>query len=131
MTQTDEILALLSWHSSPADQARGLALASRARDLSAFIQPCGERYHKDVWDNCAKVLSARTDAELVPHLSALLRWLQDMNWPSAQRIMDRLRGFADRQALSAALGACLLQAQAANDEEWIENLRMVGPEERI
>ena len=127
MTQTDDILALLDWNRSSEEQSRGLSLARHARDLAAFIQPCGERYHKNVWGNCAKVLSDRTDAELAPHLPALLRWLQDMNWPGALQIADRLRRFADREALAAALDASMRQAQESSDDEWIENLRTLGP----
>lgn len=127
MTQTDDILSLLDWNRSSEEQARGLSLARHARDPGVFIQPCGERHHKNVWDNCARVLSDRADAELAPHLPALLRWLQDMNWPGAQRIADRLRRFADREALAAALDVCARQAQASRDDEWIENLRTLGP----
>lgn len=128
MTTDDTLLDLLDWNRPPEDQAHALALAQRAGDLAAFIQPCTARHNKNVWENCARVLCARTDAELAPHLPRLLCWLQDMNWPGARRILDRLRRFSDREALAAALDLCLKRAREDGDDEWSENLRLLVPQ---
>lgn len=55
----------------------GIRLVREINDLSLLIQLPAE---PSVWDNCAKILSERTDKELSPYLVELLEWLQDLNW---------------------------------------------------
>lgn len=43
-----------------------------------------------MWNNCAKILSDKSDEELSPYLPELFRWLKDLNWPGAICIYDRL-----------------------------------------
>ena len=84
-------------------------------NFQVFLQPCTEHYNKNVWDNCAKALAMRSDAELDACLENLLAWLRDMNWLGAFLILERLQAFQN--------SAALLCAQALGDEVWEENLR--------
>ncbi len=125
MDHIDHILRLIDWRSSPVEQAAGISLAEKEADITSFLQPCTERYSKNVWDNCALIVSKRPDAELLPYLPQLLTWLQDMNWPGAFRILTRLQNYTDAASLTPALDACLQKAQAAGDQVWLDNLQLL------
>ena len=83
----DKIFEYLSWNNSTEIQERGIALASNIKNLSVLIQPIE---NKAIWENCAKVLVSKSDEQLSLYLFALFEWLQDMNWPGADLIFDRL-----------------------------------------
>ena len=93
----DEIYDLFIWDASyseeyAAREARGIAEASKLRNLYPFIQPIvlPPDKSKSVWEPCAKVIAMRSDEELQPYLHLLFKWLQDLNWPGAEIIFDRL-----------------------------------------
>ncbi len=125
MDTIEQLYALLDWNSTPEEWEQGFALARHMTDLSVFLQPCTERFHKNVWDGCAAVLAARSDGELVPYLERMLEWLQDLTWPGATVILERLNGFSDRAALRQAMEVCLQRAEEAGDEMWLEWLQEV------
>ena len=89
MTEIDVIMGMLDWNNSAEEQAAGLAQAAQVENFQVFLQPCTEHYNKNVWDNCAKALAMRSDAELDACLENLLAWLRDMNWPGAFLILER------------------------------------------
>lgn len=93
MTEIDVIMGMLDWNNSAEEQAAGLAQAAQVENFQVFLQPCTEHYNKNVWDNCAKALAMRSDAELDACLENLLAWLRDMNWPGAFLILERLQAF--------------------------------------
>lgn len=118
MTSTDEIMEMLHWQSSLEIRLTGLKLARQVKDLHVFLQPM-EYGHKAVWDNCAIVLAERTDTELKPYLTGLLEWLQDMNWPGAEDIFERLLEYKDLDALIQALDKCVNHAVDTDDNAWL------------
>ena len=91
MVNIDYIMSLIDWKKSEKDQLKGIEMARDIRNINVFLQPCNKGYDKNVWDNCAKILSERNDEELLPYLIDLFRWLQDLNWPGAFCILNRLR----------------------------------------
>ncbi|WP_419495667.1 DUF5071 domain-containing protein [Faecousia sp.] len=123
MTEIDVIMGMLGWNNSAEEQAAGLAQAAQVENFQVFLQPRTEHYNKNVWDNCAKALAMRSDAELDACLENLLAWLRDMNWPGAFLILERLQAFQNSAALHRAIAGSLLCAQALGDEVWEENLR--------
>lgn len=124
MVNIDYIMNLFDWNNSDENQNRGLELAKDVKCISVFIQP-GSPYGKNVWDNCAKALARKDDKELEPHLIALLEWLQDMNWPGAFCILDRLQKYKDDIYLDLCLTICLRKAKTLDDETWEYNLNML------
>ncbi len=84
---------MLNYNNDIQIQEQGMILAKQIKDLNVFLQPMGFG-SKAVWNNCAKILSEKTDHELEPYLINLLEWLQDINWPGALVIMDRLKVFS-------------------------------------
>lgn len=116
---------LLDWNNSIKKQEKGIELAKNVKCINVFLQPGGRYYGKNVWDNCAKILSARSNEELSPYLIELMEWLQDMNWPGAFCILDRLKGMVNEQLFQYSYTICLKYAQALGDEVWKSNLRMI------
>lgn len=121
----DYIMSLIDWNKSINEQIDGIKMAENVENINVFLQPCNKNYNKNVWDNCAKILSKRTDDELSPYLVELLEWLQDLNWPGAYCILDRLQKYADDFSYNSALNTCLKYAQALEDDVWESNLRML------
>lgn len=111
----DSIFEKLSWDSSDELQQEGICEASNIRHLSVLICPIES---KSVWENCAKVLASKTDAELERYLPELFEWIQDMNWPGADIIYDRLKCIP-ADLISCAYTFSLEKAIRLNDNPWI------------
>ena len=90
-----------------------------AKKKNPFIQPIivPPEKSKSVWESCAKVISLKTDEELEPFLYLLFEWLQDMNWPGAYIIFDRLSEIP-YSTLELSLNFSIEQAKRGNDELW-------------
>lgn len=117
-----ELFDMLDWHQPESVQEEGRRIARTITDITQFIQPLSERYSKNVWDNCAMIVTEKTDPELEPFLKALLEWTQDLNWPGALMILNRLKVFSNSQALEETVEQCLAEARAQNDDVWEKTL---------
>ena len=126
MVNIDYIMDLLDWNNSIEKQEQGIALAKDVKCINVFLQPGSRYYGKNVWDNCAKILSARSNEELSPYMIELMEWLQDMNWPGAFCIFDRLKGMVNEQLFQYSYTICLKCARALDDETWESNLKMLN-----
>lgn len=122
MSDITEIMDMLDWHMPPEIQFKGISLAKNIESVIPFIQPFTSRYNKNVWENCAEIIADKSDEKLKPHLVQLLEWLQDMNWPGAFRIQDRLQKYADNNSIYSAINFCIEMAKSCNDVAWEENL---------
>lgn len=114
----EELYALLEWNQSKENQEMGLELAREVKYLSVFCQPLG---NKGIWENCARILAEREDHELLPYCSQLFLWLQDMNWPGAVIVFDRLRKIPVN-VLELYFTDCVRKAIDLKDYEWCSNL---------
>ena len=128
MDNINYILSLIDWNNTLDQQAAGIKMAENIKDIQAFIQPCTESNNKNVWDNCALIISKRSDAELFPYLDNLFAWLQDMNWPGALCILDRLQKYVKTPSFYSVLNACFEKAKAENDYVWWNNLQLLNGE---
>ena len=120
-----EIMDMLDWHNPPEVQAKGIALARNTETILPFIQPLTPEHNKNVWGNCAVIIAEKSDEKLEPYLTELLEWVQDMNWPGALRIMDRLQKYSDNASLREAVNVCLAKARERGDEVWENNLLLL------
>ncbi len=118
MSDIDRIFEMLYWDNDEETQRLGIEEAKRIKYLSVLIQPIES---KSIWENCAKVLADKSDAELCPYLPNLLEWLQDLNWPGAQLIYDRLTELSKKD-IKNPLSECLSLAEARGDKPWEEAL---------
>lgn len=130
MINVDYIMGLIDWNKSINEQLEGVKLAKEVQSINVFLQPCNKSYNKNVWDNCAKILSERTDEELSPYLVEMLNWLRDINWPGSLCIFNRLQKYADDSSYNLAFDSCLKCAQVLEDNVWENNLKMLN-EQRI
>ncbi len=117
MDKNDFIMSLLDWNQSKENQKKGVQAARVIENLDAFIQPCGERYNKNVWENCAVILAERDDKALSPYLPKLLEWLADLNWPGAYRIFNRLARYKETD-IFGHLHACIEKAVQEKETQW-------------
>lgn len=124
--EIDYIMSLIDWNRPKEEQEYGIALGGKIENFNVFLQPCNKNYNKNVWDNCAIIVSMRTDDELRPYLVELLEWLQDLNWPGAFCILERLQKYADTASFTIALNTCLKCAQALGDTVWESNICSLG-----
>lgn len=125
MVNIDYIMDLLDWNNSIEKQEQGINLAKEVKCINVFLQPGSYHYGKNVWDNCAKILAARSNEELSPYLIELMAWLQDMNWPGAFCILNRLKKMVNEQLFWHSYTICLKCAKALNDEVWESNLKIL------
>ena len=121
MTDIDYIMELLDWNRTEEEQAKGRELARDVKSINVFLQPNG----KNLWDNCALILAERLDEELEPYLLNLMAWLEDMNWPGAFCILDRLNRYADTPMFNWALKTSLELAKATHAKIWRKNLKEI------
>lgn len=113
-TDIDKIFEYLSWDSDENTQCLGIQLAGQIRHLSVLIMPVES---KSVWENCAKVLANKNNETLQPYLFELFEWLQDMNWPGAELIYNRLLR-VDLADLAPAYQYSLSVAKQTQDRAW-------------
>lgn len=73
---------------------------------------------KPCWENCAAVLSELGFLKVKSITKDLLAWLQDMNWPGAQKVLKLLVTFPSDFLLSYYEDA-ILNAVKDKDECWL------------
>mgnify|MGYP004579359781 FL=1 len=122
MYNIDKIMDMLDCNNSMETQEKGIELAKNVKCINVFILPKHSKCNKNVWENCAKILANRTDKELQPYLIDILLWIEDMNWPGAIIIVDRLKKLHDTKMLSFAIKECEKRASATDNHIWLENL---------
>ena len=98
----NEIYDMLSLKSDPQTLAKGIGLAKQVGNLHLLIQPPAP---PAVWERCADILSQKSDEELEPYIYELLEWLQDLNYPGALTIVERLKAFSGEKLAEAFVDA--------------------------
>lgn len=120
-----EILDMIDWSMPAETQSKGISLASKFENIVPFIQPLTPKHNKNVWENCAAIISQKSDEEIKPYLVELLEWLQDMNWPGAFCILDRLCKYSDNNTILEAINTCIEKAKENGDDIWNSNLHLL------
>ena len=120
-----EIMDMLDWNMPPEIQSKGISLAKNIETILPFIQPLTPKHNKNVWENCAVIISEQSDEKIRPHLIELLEWLQDMNWPGAFCILERLQKISDNNSTLNAINVCIKRAKDCSNDVWESNLYML------
>lgn len=121
-----EVLKMLSCNNSEEVQAEGLKLASDIKYLGDFFQPSIDGESESLWDNCAVVLSEKTDRELSDYLLWCFIWIHDMNCSGADIIFNRLKKYTDTKSLEREKNKAIKIAQVLNNEEWLKTLYQIS-----
>lgn len=127
MTELPHPYDKLSWTTPEAERQAAIAalMADPDRiDFRLLLRPSGR---KDVWEHAAEVLRQFGFPRLAEHLPSLLEWLQDLNWPGAQDVLDLL-GQADPAVVEPELREAMVKARSEGDEDWLTNLQRLAGE---
>ena len=90
--------------------------------LNVFISPKDKAFNKNIWDNCALIISEKEDEFLSPYLTKLINWLQDMNCPGTVTIFDRLINYKNYKLLNDVINERIIVAKVLKDEIWLSNI---------
>ena len=105
-------------------QQKGIKMAENINNITPFLQPEEPQFNKNIWYNWAVIICDRSDKQLETYLDKILEWLQDINWPGAFWISERLENFTWKLLLSHFMKAIkICQDQA--DEAWLDNLSLL------
>lgn len=121
MNDIQNIYKMLNWENTEEVRTEGFRLAREVVDLSLLIFPPAA---PSVWECCAQVLCEKSDMILEPYLDNLLEWLQDLNWPGALLILERLKFFSGKK-MKKAFTQCFSYANNLNNEAglmWLDYL---------
>jgi hypothetical protein len=129
--EIDTLFDMLSWNSDEETQRKGIELAKGVKCFSVFLMPRGLDHSKDIWENCARVVSEYPDEILKYCSEELLRWLGDMNWPGAEVIFQRLLKLKEVKLLSFSLVHCVKEALACDDQVWLGNMSALLKNENL
>ena len=119
MTYIDRIMYLIDWNRSLDEQQEGISLAREVVCIKAFFQPVGPGYSKSVWENCATIIGERPDEELIPYIPDMIQWLEDLNWPGAEQIQQRLIAFQDVFLLATILDHKVSDLEKLGETSWL------------
>ncbi len=119
----NQIYELIECQNDIETQNEGLRLAQGVSEIDVFIMPMFALYNKNIWENCAKIIVERSDDEISKYLPNLLEWLQDLNWPGALLILNRLNSYNKNDLLVQYIYAVSTAKTHHKDEqEWLYNL---------
>ena len=124
-TSIDSIIEMLSWNNAEEIQNKGFKLGREIKNLKVFFQPMIKGRSKELWENCAQILCEKSDEELTPYLYDMVEWLQDLNWPGALIIQDRLKVMARNKAIRESIEEIKVMAEAINDDDWVAWIKEV------
>lgn len=110
-----DILKNLSWDSTAEQKKSGFIAALQENEHKYLLQPID---YPSSWDNAAIVFLMLSDEEIEPYLFNLLEWIQDINWPGATWILDRLQRVS-AEFLVRPLESAAKMASNNNDEIWL------------
>ncbi len=89
--------------------------------MDNFFQPFIDEESKSLWNNCALILSDKTDEELKHWLLQCFKWLQDMDCPGSEIIAERLQKYSDTESLENERKKAVGIARILDDKEWLES----------
>ena len=115
----DEIFDMLSWNNNVDTQQAGIYAAGKIQNISVLFQP---NESKEIWQNCAIVISQKGDEKLSRYIYDMFCWLQDMNWPGAEIIYDRLLKMPYDWIENTFLH-CMRVAELSLDTSWFGALK--------
>lgn len=121
----DEIIEMLNENNDFEIQQKGIIEGKKIKNFNVFLQPRSIENCKLVWKNCAIIISSKSDSELLTYFDELFTWIQDINWPGAILIEERLKEMKDTTYLKRKLNEKIKIAASIEDYEWLEQLNKI------
>lgn len=122
MYKIDDIMNMLDCNNNIEIQEKGIDLAKEVKCIKVFIFPKHEGCYKNVWENCAKILSNKSDEIIYPYIRDMLEWIKDDNIPGATIILERLKKMSAPKWISNYIIDDVKIAKARSDYKWLMNL---------
>lgn len=115
----NNMLLNLNWNLPLDIQDDAICKMASMIDLNPkdLLQPVSKEY----WGNAAKVLLKMGYPRIREAIPGLLIWLQDINWPGSNEVMELLRTIPKAEFVPF-LEDTVKEALSSDDEIWIENL---------
>ena len=128
----DDIMKMLDENNVQELQNKGVELGKKIESINVFILPLNKEYNTNVWKNCAKILASKSDEILEPYLDYLLEWIEDINWPGALIIIERLKQFKENKKFYTVYEDTVKRAFGTNRGMWIANLsKLIEDNEKL
>ena len=93
MCNIDSLFDKLSISCEESVRKEAIKEARGIKSICVFLMPETPEHGRDIWEACARILSERTDDELLLSniTKGLIKWVSDMSLPGADIIEERLR----------------------------------------
>lgn len=120
------ILEMLDGNLSNDEQLKHIELLLKESTLDPSIFLCpGEKRH---WANAALVLLIMGPEKTTSILDGLFEWIQDLNWPGAEIIMELLLQYP-KDVINPMITKMLEKAKCENDDNWYDNIKLLTCDE--
>lgn len=132
MCNIEKIYQMLDWDNEKDIQNKAIELSKSFNDLIPFFQPIDSKkgIGKNIWKNCAKIIADNSDKVLEKYIYKMLEWLEDLTWPGATIILDRLNKM-EYSKIRPVLCNTISIAMKKNKVTWLENLKKIVKEKKI
>ena len=124
----EELFKMLSCESDETTQKKGIEEAKKIKKEYLFVLM---QYKSKVAENCAKALYELSDEVLKSYSTQLLEWIQDMNWPGAWIILERLKKFNETKLLACAVERSVKTALVCDDQHWLKSMSELLDNKRL
>jgi len=116
------LLRRLSWDTpEETKQAAMRELEQLDEDkFSVLLQPNG----KGCWENAAIILKRIGYPRIRKIIPGLFEWLQDINWPGTDIVIDILANI-DKKEILPYIENYLIKAAKENDDPWITGIKQL------
>ena len=114
-----KLLENLSWEMPKEVQEKTIKeiVTLKELNLEELLQPIDKKY----WKNCAEVLYEIGYPKIKKIIPGLLIWLQDINWPGANIVIELLMK-VPKNELVFYIEESTKVALKNSDEMWLDNL---------
>ena len=119
----DEIMNMLNCNQPEAIQTKGIVQAKSISAFYLFILPAET---PDVWENCSRIVSEKTDRELKPYLKSLLQWALTIDVPGSETIYQRLLCYQKDEEFEKELTKQLEESNTASNQERTKRIMSLG-----
>lgn len=126
MILVDEILEMLDEKKTLKVQKRGLELARKVENFQIFLRPYSNECYGSSWENCALILSEKSDKELEPYLWQLFEWIEYLSTLGASTILERLKRMEKTDVFLKELEKAKSLAELDSECSWKNNLELLG-----
>lgn len=127
--QVRELVKKLDWNNPQSDIDHAISSLTTIDDdnIRMLILP---ELDKNLWANAAVVLKKIGYPRIKHIVPELIEWLQDMNWPGTNTIIELL-GTVDTKVLIPHVAEALIKAREDDDDMWLGGIKMLLTQSKI